>query len=231
MDPTARMARRMQPGAYLSKGADPGGDGVLNKREQQRSTNYRNPGMVGPGEQQGVPGNPRIFDSHSDSANPQLLTNLYGDWQKSAPQTAPIEVTPTPPAAKLAAQPWQDDSRLDQANGMQTMAMLQARTGPSPITMPPNAAVLDGSHGAVEGVSGYQAPAMLPSAPQLSFEDMATPVRPGAQVPLPASMDLDPRFAPYTVVGQPSDGRLPAAGQQFNPGRGKPSTMPQPRPA
>jgi len=230
MDPTAKAGRRMQPGAYLSKGADPGGNGVLNKREQQRTRNYQNLGLASPAEQRGVPNNPRNFDSHSDAANPLLHTNLYGDWQKQSQGTAPVEVAPTPPAAGLITQPWQRDAQQDLENGIRTLSSLQARSGPSPADMAPNEWVLSNQPpGVVEGISGYEAAAMLPAAPMENFDDINTPVRPGAQIPMQTGMELDPRFAPYTVTGKAADGTFPSIGQEFTAGRGKPASMPKPR--
>lgn len=225
MDPTARAARRMSPGAYLSKGVDPAGAGVLNKREHARTEQF----FKAPG--QTVPGNPRNFDSHADAQMPLAGANPYGDWQAQRPQTAPVEVKPTWQMQRVQTQPWQDGDRLAMQAGINNLAGVQARAGipPSPIHMPPPPAVMDSRRSAVEGVSGYQAPGMLPSAPMLSFEDMAMPAHRNAQLPLPPAPELDPRHAPYTVIGNPRDALLPRPVQEIRPGRGKPATMPATR--
>ena len=230
MDPISRQARRMAPGAYLGKGTDPTGEGVLNKRAQKQAELYRNPGLVAPGEQSGVPNNPLNFTSHGDAATPMLRSNPYGDWQKLDAGTSAIETQPTPPAAKLIAQPWQVDAQQDLENGVRTLSQLQARSGPSPIHMAPNEWVLSNQPPALEGISGYQAQGMLPSAPLMPPTDLQMPTTPTAQAPWSSGTELDPRYAPYTVMGQPSDGKFPSVGQTVKPGRGKPATMPQSQP-
>ncbi len=227
MNPTARASRRMQPGAYLSKGADPSGSGVLNKREQSRAdASYKNLGLASPAEQRGVPNNPRNFDSHSDANTPVVIGNLYGDWQKQMPQTHAVETTPTPAAAGLVTQPWQTGAQQDLENGIRTLSSLQAQSGPSPAAMPPNEWVMSNQPpGVVEGISGYEAAAQLPAAPMDGFDDIQHRVHPGAQLPFDPGLDL--ANAPYTVTGNPSDSRFPAVGQ-LKTGKGKPASMPKP---
>lgn len=223
MDPTARAARRMAPGAYLSKGSDPAGSGVLNKREQGRADAfYKQLGMASPAEQRGVPNSPRNFDSHSDAANPVVRTNLYGDWQQLQPGTAAVEVPPTPPAAKLITQPWQQNEVLALQEGLK-LPQMQARLGPSPVSLPPSELVMNSQPPSAPGPYGYQG-APLPAQPLQDFNDLATPVQMG-QAPLPASMDIDPRYAPYSVQGDPAMAQFPRIGGEMK-SKGKPSSMP-----
>lgn len=223
MNPTARAARRMDPGAYLSKGSDPEGSGVLNKREQGRAdTFYKQLGLASPAEQRSVPNNPRNFDSHSDAANPVVRSNLYGDWQQLQPGTAAMERPPTPPAAKLITQPWQQNEALAMQEGLK-LPQMQARTGFSPVQQPPNEWVLSNQPPSMPGPYGYQG-APLPSQPLQDFSDLAAPVQMG-QAPMPASMDLDPRFAPQTVIGDPAMAQFPSIKGEMK-GKGKPPTMP-----
>lgn len=224
MNPTARAARRMAPGAYLSKGADPAGGGVLNKREQARAELYKQPGMVSPAEQRGVPNNPRVFDSHRDAANPVVVSNLYGDWQQLQVGTAPVEVPPTPPAARLLTAPWQSNDAQALQEGLK-LAKMQARTGFSPVQQAPNEWVLSNQPIARPGISGYEGNP-LPSQPLVDFSELQVPVRAG-QAPLPTGMELDPRHAQLTVIGDPVLASFPKMGGQMkSKGKGKPSSMP-----
>lgn len=223
MNPTARQARRMAPGAYLSKGADPAGSGVLNKREQGRAdTFYKQLGMAAPAEQRAVPNNPRNFDSHADAANPVVVSNLYGDWQQLQPGTAAMEVPPTPPAAKLITQPWQQNDVLAMQEGLKLPEM-QARTGFSPVQQAPNEWVLSNQPIARAGISGYEGNA-LPPQPLKDFSDLQAPVQSG-QLPFATGMELDPRYAPLTVQGDPALASFPRMGAEMT-SKGKPSSMP-----
>lgn len=226
MNPTARAARRMQPnGAYMSKAADPQGAGMLNKREQARAdTFYRQKGMVSPAEQRAVPNNPRNADSHADAANAVSVSNLYGDWQQEVAGTGVTEVMPIPPALGLMTQPWQSGPLLALQEGLK-MSQMQARTGFSPAQQMPNELVLNNQPIAREGVSGYEGNP-LPAQPMVDFSDLQLPVQRG-QAPLPTGMELDPRHAPLTVIGDPGMASLPRMGAEMkSKGKGKPSSMP-----
>lgn len=217
MNPTARQARRMaREGEYLSKGTDPTGSGVLNKREQARAdTFYKQPGAR-------VPNNPLIFDSHGDAANALIDKNLYGEWRRLRVGTAPVEVQPTPPAAKLITQPWQQNEALDLQKGLEMM-QLQARTGFSPAQQAPNEWVLSNQPIARAGISGYEGNA-LPPQPLKDFSDLQAPVQSG-QLPFATGMGLDPRYAPLTVQGDPAMASFPKMGAEMK-SKGKPSSMP-----
>jgi hypothetical protein len=196
---------------------------VLNKREQARADGfYRQLGMVAPAEQRTTPNNPRNFDSHRDAANPVVLSNLYGDWQKLQPGTAALEVPPTPPAAQLTTQPWQQGQVLAMQEGLK-LAQMQAQSGFSPAQLAPNEWVLSNQPIAREGVSGYEG-APLPAQPLQNFNDLQLPVQMG-QAPLPASQDLDPRFAPLTVQGDPALAQFPRIGAEMQ-SKGRPTAMP-----
>jgi hypothetical protein len=213
----------MAPGAYLSKGSDPEGAGVLNKREQSRAdTFYKQLGMVAPAEQRTVPNNPRNFDSHKDAAFPVVASNLYGDWQQLRQGTAAFEVPPTPAATRLLAPSWQNNERLAMQEGLK-LPQMQARTGFSPVQQAPNEWVLSNQPIARPGISGYEG-APLPAQPLQSFDDLMVVAQRG-QAPMPASMDLDPRFAPYTVQGDPSMAQFPSIKKEMT-SKGKPSSMP-----
>ena len=213
----------MAPGAYLSKGKDPEGVGVFNKREQSRAnTFYKQLGMVSPAEQRAVPNNPRNFDSHADAANGLVLQNPYGDHQQRVKGTAAMEVPPTPSAAKLITQPWQQNDVLALQEGLKLPEM-QARTGFSPVQQAPNEWVLGNQPIARAGISGYEGNP-LPAQPLQDFNDLAAPVQMG-QAPLPVGMELDPRFAPYSVQGDPALASFPKMGGEMK-SKGKPSSMP-----
>lgn len=220
MDPTAKAARRMNPGAYLSKGTDPEG-GVLNKRGQSRADGfYKQLGMVSPAEQRSVPNNPLNFDSHRDAANPVVRTNLYGDWQQLQPGTAAMELPPTPPAARLTTQPYQHNEVLPMQEGLK-MAQMQAQLPPSPIALKPNELVMNNQPLGRPGISGPEGDP-LPAQPLQGMEDLMAPVRMG-QAPLPPAMDF--AHAPYSVQGDPAMASFPKIGAPMT-SKGKPGSMP-----